>query len=50
MKHKVRTMQELAVEELESIPNMTDRELIESIAERLVVMELKQENESKKRK
>lgn len=36
----VRDIQELAVAELEAIPTMSDRELLEGIAERLVVLEL----------
>lgn len=39
--------QEMAISELEAIPTMTDREILESIAERLVVMELKREVEKK---
>lgn len=38
----MRSWQELAVAELEAIPNKSDRELLESIAEILVVMELRQ--------
>lgn len=41
-----RTIQELAVREMEAIPLMSDRELMETIAERLVVLELKIERES----
>ena len=46
----VRDFQDLAVAELEAIPNMTDRELLEGIAERLVVMELKQQHEKEQSK
>lgn len=41
----VKKIQELAVAELEAIPSMSDRELLEGIAERLVVMELQQQIE-----
>ena len=41
----VRDIQELAVAELEAIPTMSDRELLEGIAERLVVLELQQKME-----
>lgn len=40
---KPKSQHELAVREMESIPDMSDRELLEMIAERLVVMDLKQE-------
>lgn len=38
----MRSWQELAVAELEAIPHKSDRELLECIAEILVVMELQQ--------
>lgn len=38
----MRSWRELAVAELEAIPSKSDRELLESIAEILVVMELQQ--------
>jgi hypothetical protein len=41
IKFKPKTQQELMVGELESIPIMKDRELLEMIAERLVVMDFK---------
>lgn len=41
-KFKPKTQQELAVQEMEAIIDMSDRELLEMIAERLVVMDLKQ--------
>lgn len=46
---RARDFQELAIEEMEAIPNKGDRELLEGIAEILIVMELKQWQDKQQR-
>lgn len=47
---RARDFQELAIEEMEAIPNKGDRELLEGIAEILIVMELRQWQEKEQSK
>ena len=46
---RARDFQELAIAEIEAIPDKGDRELLEGIAEILVVMELKQWQDKQQR-